>query len=1523
MACEQQPLTHKGIAVFGKYLYVSGLNFPEICWPMPLIDLRRNERPLLLAGVILLALFFAFLAWSDRGQRDTLWQQQLHAQSDIQRMAVEQSQQALQRQALLAANSLAEDPDTLRLIRRIALLHRRNGVDDPVLASLRAQLRDDLSGFWRILEEAGASQLHVHLAPGAISLLRMHRPDQWSDGLVGVRPMIERVQAQGLALSGMETGRHGSGMRGIVPVTSSAGSAAEVIGSLEVGFGMLPELQGLDEELQAGLTLLLNRTLLDDIVLDQEDAGLVEWQGSQWWLDQSSRANALLWLSSDAVRQALRQGGSAELALDDRYYLLTSVPMVDFQSRRDDRGNPTALVLVWRDISALWAQQQSEKSRALLAWLAAFVAAMLLLGSLMLATRESVRRREQRHLQRLQQEAQEREQARRLLDIISQTQSAYIEASNLSDSFDLLLAQILELTGSRFGFVGQILHDDDDKPYLQTYAISNIAWDEQSRVFYEERKTSGMLFTRLDTLFGQVLQHGRPYISNDPANDPHRGGLPPGHPPLQAFAGLPILFGEQMVGMIGLANREGGYALDQLAYLSPLLSSLGQLVHALRRDQEERAATLRTEQQRKALRALNEIAALPNLRLEARLNRALALGCRYLRMDVGIISQIEAEEYRVVAQFSPDNRIEVGQQFPLGSTYCALTLQQNDVLAIEFMGQSRFSGHPCYRLQGLESYLGVAMRVNGERYGTLNFTALEARQQSFADTDLEFIRLMGRWVSSVLGQDAAGREREQLLARFSRLTQQLPGVLYQYQLNSDGHSWFPYSSQGLMDLYGITPEQARLDAAPAVQAIHAQDRPGVLAGIADSAARLSIWRSEYRVHHPVFGELWLAGNAVPERLANGDTIWHGFITDITARKQIELTLEHERARLESIIRGTHIGTWEWNVQTGETLFNARWASIIGYTLDELAPISIDTWTRLTHPDDLAESERRLQQHFSAERDYYDCKCRMRHKDGHWIWVHGRGQLISRTAEGDPLWMSGTHADISAEMDRDQRIRQARAFLRAVVDASTEVAVIATDLQGTITLFNSGAEKLLGYAAEEMVDKMTPAAFHLANEVERRGQALSLENGYAISGPEVFFCNARGGGGETLPWTYVQKDGSHRLVNLTVTGIRDENNQLTGFLGIATDITDLIQTSRALQKSESRFRSMVSNLPGAVYRCRNDSDWTMSYLSDEIQSITGYPATDFINSQVRSYASVVHPADLHTTYAAGEQIQRREAFEVTYRVVHAHGHEVWVREKGRGEYDAQGELLWLSGFIWDATEQHRIDQMKSQFVSTVSHELRTPLTSITGSLTLINNGVLGSVPENMRKLLHIAQSNSTQLNNLINDLLEMDKLEAGKLRFNLQQQPLTALLLKALESNASYAAQFQVKLELGDIDPVRVNVDALRLGQILNNYLSNAIKFSHPGGAVRVEARSEQGKVRIRVTDTGLGIAPDFQHRVFSKFAQADATDTRQRGGTGLGLAICRELAARMQGQLGFESEAGHGSSFWCLLDAQPIGDRQA
>ena len=226
-------------------------------------------------------------------------------------------------------------------------------------------------------------------------------------------------------------------------------------------------------------------------------------------------------------------------------------------------------------------------------------------------------------------------------------------------------------------------------------------------------------------------------------------------------------------------------------------------------------------------------------------------------------------------------------------------------------------------------------------------------------------------------------------------------------------------------------------------------------------------------------------------------------------------------------------------------------------------------------------------------------------------------------------------------------------------------------------------------------------------------------------------------------------------------------------------------------------------------------------------------------------------------------------------------------------------------------------MKSDFVSVVSHELRTPLTSISGALGLITGGALGEVPEAMRSMLDIAQQNSLRLGLLISDLLDMDKLIAGKMQLQLQVQPLTPLLQEALCANQGYFEQYGVRGELGVLDTAQVSVDAHRLQQVLANFLSNAAKFSPPGEVVILSSQHQGDRIRVSVTDRGPGVPASFRERMFQKFSQADSSDTRQKGGTGLGLAISKELIERMHGRIGFDAERTQGACFWFEL---PIHD---
>ncbi|PAV24809.1 histidine kinase, partial [Tamilnaduibacter salinus] len=247
-------------------------------------------------------------------------------------------------------------------------------------------------------------------------------------------------------------------------------------------------------------------------------------------------------------------------------------------------------------------------------------------------------------------------------------------------------------------------------------------------------------------------------------------------------------------------------------------------------------------------------------------------------------------------------------------------------------------------------------------------------------------------------------------------------------------------------------------------------------------------------------------------------------------------------------------------------------------------------------------------------------------------------------------------------------------------------------------------------------------------------------------------------------------------------------------------------------------------------------------------------------------------------------------------------------------DDAGKLTGFLGVAEDITERKRMEKMKNEFIATISHELRTPLTSVSGVLGLVLSGKLGGVPEKINGLLETAHRNSERLAHLINDLLDIEKITTGKVNLDMAVQPLRPILEQAAEENRDYGAERHIKLALNsEISRQNVKVDEQRLKQVLANLLSNAIKFSPDGGIVTVEASSTDTDITVSVTDQGPGIPEDFHHKVFQRFAQADSSDTRQKGGTGLGLAITQELVTRMGGTIQFETTAGEGTRFFFSL----------
>ncbi|NIJ18674.1 PAS domain S-box-containing protein [Sphingomonas naasensis] len=238
---------------------------------------------------------------------------------------------------------------------------------------------------------------------------------------------------------------------------------------------------------------------------------------------------------------------------------------------------------------------------------------------------------------------------------------------------------------------------------------------------------------------------------------------------------------------------------------------------------------------------------------------------------------------------------------------------------------------------------------------------------------------------------------------------------------------------------------------------------------------------------------------------------------------------------------------------------------------------------------------------------------------------------------------------------------------------------------------------------------------------------------------------------------------------------------------------------------------------------------------------------------------------------------------------------------------------------DISERREIEQIKGEFVATVSHELRTPLTSIAGSLGLITGGAVGAIPEKALRLIQIAQSNSARLVRLINDILDIEKIEAGRMTFDIKPITLDHILRRAVRDNAGFAAEYGAQVELEPIPAgATVLADEDRLTQVVTNLLSNAVKFSPIGGTVRLRVTALDRRFRISIADEGEGIPEAFRDRIFGKFAQADNTDTRAKGGTGLGLSIVREIVARLGGSVTFDSAVGQGATFHVDLPAATI-----
>ncbi|HXG57060.1 MAG TPA: response regulator [Vicinamibacterales bacterium] len=542
-------------------------------------------------------------------------------------------------------------------------------------------------------------------------------------------------------------------------------------------------------------------------------------------------------------------------------------------------------------------------------------------------------------------------------------------------------------------------------------------------------------------------------------------------------------------------------------------------------------------------------------------------------------------------------------------------------------------------------------------------------------------------------------------------------------------------------------------------------------------------------------------------------------------------------------------------------------------------------------------------------------------------------------------------------------------LQSAIFNSANFSSIATDARGVIQIFNVGAERMLGYTAADVVNKITPADISDPQEVIARARALSVELGTPITpGFEALVFKASRGIEDIYELTYIRKDGSRFPAVVSVTALRDAQDAIIGYLLIGTDNTARKQVEDERMKLDQRLRDqhfytrslIESNIDALM---ATDRRGIITDVNKQTEALTGCTRDELIGAPFKNYFTdpVRAEAGINRVLAEGKVTN----YELTARA--RDGKLTVVSYNATTFHDRDRSLQGVFAAAHDVTELKRFEQtlqqknveledasrMKSEFLANMSHELRTPLNAIIGFSEVLRDGLLGEMTDQQRRFIGDIFSSGKHLLSLINDILDLSKVEAGKMTLDLEPVPVSSMFVNSLSIIREKAAARQVRLELeAPEDLGLIQVDARKVKQILYNLLSNAVKFTSDGGRVTLHVdrvpRADvaqlpdgvTGRVfplgdsdfaeflEIGVSDSGIGISPEGLEQLFKPFSQIDSGLARKFEGTGLGLAMVKLLAELHGGATSVESAVGVGSRFtvWLPLrtpeDAAPAPERR-
>lgn len=471
------------------------------------------------------------------------------------------------------------------------------------------------------------------------------------------------------------------------------------------------------------------------------------------------------------------------------------------------------------------------------------------------------------------------------------------------------------------------------------------------------------------------------------------------------------------------------------------------------------------------------------------------------------------------------------------------------------------------------------------------------------------------------------------------------------------------------------------------------------------------------------------------------------------------------------------------------------------------------------------------------------------------------------------------------------------------ESSVDLYAIS-DLNGEVLDVNAAMLNLFGFTRQEAIGQNWAQFVHEADlEASVREFEKTLRTGKSIG----FMNRMRA------------KDGEYRLIEWD-SSIDPDTNKI---YSLGRDVSATRRSYETLNAKVSLQRAIIDSADFAIISTDADgniqtfnrrSERMLGYTSEEVAgkaSLTSF----FDPDEVRDYAddltqkfgnAVGKGMDVLFAKARAGLVEEGK-FTLTKKSGHTFPAHISIGAL-RNDADEVYAFLFVAR---DITVEKRVENLKNEFISTVSHELRTPMTSIRGSLGLIAGGLAGEIPKEAKPLIDIAITSTDRLIRLVNDILDIEKIDSGKLEFKYKDAEVAPMIEQCIQANLPFASKHHVSYRFSKDSPsAKIRVDVDRFAQILDNLLSNAAKYTVEGDEIEVDMKCTDNRVRVSVTDHGKGIPDSFKPKVFAKFMQANQSDKRKTGGTGLGLAICRALVEQQGGRINFDSVEGHGTTFY-------------